>query len=77
MGTSMVQWTILDPCEGLTMQGSKLLIKFNFFEFFFYNMLRNMLIYKAQQFVPIKKSLKILCKFLKMVQVVESVEIIC
>jgi hypothetical protein len=73
----MVKWTILDPCEGLTMQGSKLFIKFNFFEILFYKMLRNMLIYKVQQFVPIKKSSKILCKFFKMVQVVESVEIIC
>ena len=73
----MVKWTILDPCEGLTTQGSKLLIKFNFFEILFYKMLRNMLIYKAQQFFPINKSLKILCKFLKMVQVVEIVEIIC
>jgi hypothetical protein len=44
----MVKWTILDPYEGLTMQGSKLLIKFNFFEILFYKMLRNMLIYRAQ-----------------------------
>ena len=73
----MVKWTILDPCEGLTMQGSKLLIKFNFFEILFYKMLRNMLIYKAQKFVPIKESLKNLCKILEMVQVVESVEMIC
>ena len=73
----MVKWTILDPCEGLTMQGSKLLIKFSFFEILFYKMLRNMLIYKAQKFVPIKESLKNLCKILEMVQVVESVEIIC
>jgi hypothetical protein len=47
-GASMVKWTTLDPCEGLTMQGSKLFIKFSFFEILFYKMLRNMLIYKVQ-----------------------------
>jgi hypothetical protein len=54
----MVKWTILDPCEGLIMQGLNFFIKLNFFEFFFYKILRNMLIYKVQQFFPIKKSSK-------------------
>jgi hypothetical protein len=35
------------------------------------------LIYKVQQFLLRKKSSKGLCKFLKMVQVVESEEKIC
>jgi hypothetical protein len=45
---SMVKWTTLDPSEGLTMQGSKVFIKFSFFEILFYKMLRTMLIYKVQ-----------------------------
>jgi hypothetical protein len=77
MGASKVKWTAFDPCEGSTIQGSKLFIKFSFFEILFYKMLRNMLIYKFQQFFLRKKSSKGLCKFLKMVQVVESEEKIC
>jgi hypothetical protein len=73
----MVKWIAFDLCEGSTIQGSKLFIKFSFFEIHFYKMLRNILIYKVQQFVSRKKSSKSLCKFLKMVQVVESKKIIC
>jgi hypothetical protein len=70
LDASMVKWTAFDPCEGSTIQGSKLFIKISFFEILFYKMLRNILIYKVQQFVSRKKSSKSLCKFLKMVQVV-------
>jgi hypothetical protein len=72
-----VKWTTFNPCKGSTIQGSKLFIKFSFFEILFYKILRNMLIYKVQQFVSRKKSSKSLSKFFKMVQVVESEEIIC
>jgi hypothetical protein len=48
MGASMVKWTAFDPYEGSTIQGSKLHIKFSFFDILFYKMLRNILIYKIQ-----------------------------
>jgi hypothetical protein len=48
LGASMVKWTALDPCEGLTMQGSKLFFIFIYFEILFYKILRNILIYKVQ-----------------------------
>jgi hypothetical protein len=44
-GASMVKWIAFDPCEGSTIQGSKLFIKFSFFEILLYEMLRNILIY--------------------------------
>jgi hypothetical protein len=39
----MVKWTTFDPYEGSIIQGSKLFIKFSFFEILFYKMLRNIL----------------------------------
>jgi hypothetical protein len=42
-GASMVKWTTFDPYEDSTIQGSKLFIKFSFFEILFYKMLRNIL----------------------------------
>ena len=51
MGASTVKWIAPDPCPILNQSGSKLYTNFKFCEENNHNLFRNILIYKAKQFM--------------------------
>ena len=55
---SMVKWTCLDPCSGLSESDPKLYTNFEFYEIKIHKHLESIWIYKAKRFMFTKRNFK-------------------